>query len=67
MLKGPQIVLAHLVAVHPESAKIVFPEKAPSGFHDNFALALVHRAQPLAAILVRLSDDTVINLSLAEP
>ena len=67
MLKGPQIVLAHLVAVHPESVVTIFPEKDPSEIHDNLALALGHRAQPLAAALVRLSDDIVGNLCPSDP
>ena len=67
MLKGPHIVLPQLVAIHPESFGTLFAEKDPSGIHDNLALALSHRAQPLAAALVRLSDDIVINLGLVEP
>ena len=67
MLKGPHIVLAHLVAVHPESVGPLFPEKDPSAIHDNTALALGHRVQPLAAALVRLPDDIVVNLGPVEP
>ena len=58
MLKGPDFVLAHLVAVHPESVGTHFPEIEPSAIHDNPALALGHHGQPLAA---RLYDD--INFS----
>ena len=67
MLKWPNIVLAHLVAVHPESVGTLFPEKDPSAIHDNFALALGHRVQPLAAALVRLPENIVVNLGPAEP
>ena len=67
MLEGPHIVLAHLDAVHPEAVGTLFPEKDPSDIHDNLALALGHRAQPLAAALVSLSDDIVVNLGPAEP
>ena len=67
MLKGPHIVFAHLVAAHPESVKTLFPEKDPNDIHDNLALALGHQAQSLAAALVRLSDDIVINLGSAKP
>ena len=67
MLKVPVIVLAHLVAVHPESLGTLFSEKDPSAIHDNLALALGYHAQPLAATLVRLSDDIASNLGLAEP
>ena len=67
MLKGPYIVHAHLVAVHLESVGTLFPEKDPSDIHDNLALALGHRAQPLAAALVSLSYDIVVNLGPAEP
>ena len=35
--------------------------------HDNLALALGHRVQPLAFAHVRLSDDIVANLGLVEP
>ena len=35
--------------------------------HDNLALALGHRFQPLAFAHVRLSDDIVANLGLVEP
>ena len=64
MLEGPRIVLAHLVAVHPESIGTLFPEKDPIAIHDN--LALGHRIQPLAATLVRLHDDIVVKLGPAE-
>ena len=67
MFEGPHLVLAHLVAVHPESVGTLFPEKDPSAIHDNLALALGHRVQPLAAALVRLPDDIVANLGPAEP
>ena len=60
-------LFAHLVAVHPESVGTILPEKDPSAIHDNLALALGHRAQPLAAALVRLSDDIGVNLGQAEP
>ena len=67
MLKGPHIVLAHLVAVHPDAIGTLFPEKDPSAIHDNLTLALGHRIQPLAAALVRLPNDIVANLGPAEP
>ena len=58
MLKGPYIVIAHLVAVLSESIGTLFTEKDPSAIHNNLALALGHHAQPLAAALVRLSDSS---------
>ena len=64
---GAQIVLTHLFAVHLESIGTVFPEKDPSADHDNLALALRHRVQPLAAALVRLPVDKVVILGPAEP
>ena len=67
MLEGPHIVLAHLVAVHPEFVGTLFPEKDPSAIHDHLALALKHCVQPLAAALVRIPDDIVVNLGPAEP
>ena len=67
MFKGPHIVLAHYVAVHPEFVGTIFPEKDPTAIHDNLTMALGHRAQPLAAALVRLPDDIVINLGPAQP
>ena len=67
MLEGLHIVLACLIAVHPESVGTLFPEKDPSDIHDNLALALGHRAQPLAAALVSLSDDIVVYLGPFEP
>ena len=67
MLEGPNFVLTRLVAVHPESVGTLFPGKYPSEIHDNLALALGHRAQPLAAALVSLSDDIVVNRGPAEP
>ena len=67
MVKGPYIFYAHLVAVYPESVGTFFPERDPSDNRDNLVLALGHRAQPLAAALVSLSDDIVVNLGLAEP
>ena len=57
MLREPHIVLAHLVAVPSESVGTHYPEKEPSAIHDNLALVLGHHGQPLAATLVRLSDD----------
>ena len=47
MLEGSGIVLAHLVAVHPESVGTLFPEKDTSAINDNIALALGHHAQQL--------------------
>ena len=46
MLKGPHIVFAYLVAVHPEFVGSPFPDKEPNAIHDNHALALGHRVQP---------------------
>ena len=66
MLKGPHIVLAHLLVVPPEPVGTLFPDKDPSDIHDNLALPLRHHAQPLAAALVRLLDDIVSNLGLAK-
>ena len=67
MLKGPHIVLAQLVAVHPDAVGILYPEKDPIPIHDNLALALGHRIKPLAAALIRLPDDIFANLGPAEP
>ena len=67
MLEGLHIVLACLIAVHPESVGTLFPEKDPSDIHDNLALALGHCVQPLAAALVRIPDDIVGNLGPTEP
>ena len=67
MLERQHIVLAHLVAVQPDAVGTIFPEKDPGAIHDNFALALGHHIQPLAAALVRLPDDIVTNLGPAEP
>ena len=67
MLKGPYIVLAHLVAVHSESIGPLFPDKDPSAVNNNLALALGHVAKPLDAALVRLSDDIIVNLNPADP
>ena len=67
MLKRPYIVHAQLVAVHPESVGTLFLEKDHSDIYDNLALALGHRAQPLAAALISISDDIVVNLGSAEP
>ena len=36
-------------------------------FHDNLALSLGHRTQPLAAALDRLSDDIGVNLGPTKP
>ena len=66
MLEGLHIVLACLIAVHPESVGTLFPEKDPSAIHDNLALTLGYRVQPLAAALVRLPDDIVSNLGPVE-
>ena len=66
-LRGPNIVLAHLVAVLSESVGSLFPEKDPSAMHDNLALALGHHIQPLASALVRLPTDIVVYLGPAEP
>ena len=66
-MNTPHIVLANPVAVHPESIGSLFPEKDTSTIHENLALALGHRVQPLAAAIVRLSDDIVVNLGPAEP
>ena len=67
MLEGPHIVLAHLVAVHPNAIKTLVCEKDPSAIPDNLALALGHRVWPLAAAHVRLHDDIVASLGPAEP
>ena len=67
MLEGPHIVLAHLVAVHPDAVGTLFPEKHSSAIHDNLALALRYRVQPLTAAHVRLPNDIVTNLGPAEP
>ena len=64
MLEGPHIVLAQIVAAHQDA---VGPFVLNSAIHDNLALALGHRVQPLAAVLVRLPDYIVANLGLAEP
>ena len=55
MLEGSGIVLAHLVAVHPESVGTLFPEKDPSAIQDNLVLAL------------GLPDDIVVNLGPTKP
>ena len=65
--KGPHIVLAHLVALHPESFEPLSLIKTTGDIHDNLALALGHRTQPLAAALVRISDDIVVILGPSEP
>ena len=62
MLNVPHIVLARLIAVHPECVGTLFSEKDRSAIHDNLALALGHRVQPLAAALVRLP----VNLGLIQ-
>ena len=67
MLQGQHIVPAHLDAVHLYAVGIIFPENDPSDIHDNLALSLGHRIQPLAAALVRLPDDIVVNLGPAKP
>ena len=66
MLEGPHIVLANIVAVHPEAVGTLVPTKDPSAIHDNLALALGHRIQPLAAAHVGLPDDIVANLDPVE-
>ena len=45
--------------------ELFLPEKDPSAIHDN--LALGHHIQPLAATLVRLHDDIVVNLGPVKP
>ena len=62
MLKWTHINLAHLVAVHPDVVRTLFPKK-----HPRLFMTISHRVQPLAASLVRLPDDIVANLSPAEP
>ena len=51
----------------PYGVGTLFPEKNSSAIHDNLTLALGHRIQPLAAALVRLTDDIFANLGPAEP
>ena len=67
MLQGPHIILAHLGAVHPDPVGTLFRVNDPSAIHDNLALALGHFVQPLAAALVRITDDIVVNLGPGEP
>ena len=67
MLKRPNIVLAHIVAVHPDSVGTLVPEKDPSCIPDNLAVALGHRVWSLAAAYVRLHDNIVTSLGLAKP
>ena len=64
MLEGPDIVLACLIAGHPESVGNIFPEKDPSAIYYNLALTLGHHVQPLAAALVRLPIEIVGNLGM---
>ena len=45
----------------------LFSLKNPTAIHDNLAIVLGHRTEPLAAALVRLTDDIVVNLGPAEP
>ena len=59
--------LAHFVVVHQDAVGTLVPEKDPSAIHDDLALALGHRVQPLAAAQVRLPDDIVAILGPAEP
>ena len=67
MLEGPHIVLAHLVAVHPDAVGTLVPEKDSSYIPDNLAMALGHRVQTLAAAHVKLPDDIVSRLGPTRP
>ena len=49
VLEEPYIVLAHLVAIHPDAVGSLASDKKPSDT-DNFTMALGHRVQPLAAL-----------------
>ena len=65
VLKGPHIVLAHLVAALPEFFGTLSPKRDPSDIHDNIAQSLGHSVQSLASTLVRLPDDIVVILGPA--
>ena len=60
--------IAHLVAAHQDAVGTIVPEKDSSVIHNNLALSLGHRLQPLAAALVKLPDDIIVaNLGPAKP